>query len=94
MQRRKWSYEEKYRIVKESFSDGADYILRKYNISPAMLSDWKVNVARHGSFTGVELNGAAVLIQLRNENEYLRRIVARQALELALRAEVIKNSSY
>jgi putative transposase len=65
---------------------------RKYNISPSLLARWKKKYLEKG-VQGLQPAYHRVdpeLRALQEENERLKRIIAKQALEIEIKTEVLK----
>jgi len=98
-QRRIFTPEDRYSIVQESIRDGHSEISRKYNLSPSLLRRWKQKYLDNGK-EGLRNSYPRVDPQLRaleEENERLKRIVAKQAIELergrpAVKSELLKKT--
>ena len=82
-------------ILEEAERNGGAETCRKYNLSPTLLGKWKRNYLKTGS-TNDRRRGRKPLDpeiqQLREENEKLKRIVAKQALELEVKTELLKKT--
>jgi transposase-like protein len=93
--RRTFSAEERMSLLQEAERNGFMETCRKYNLSPNLLSRWKRKYLTTGS-TSDSRRGRKPLDpevqQLRDENEKLKRIVARQALELEVKTELLKKT--
>ena len=91
-QRRKFSPEEKLSILQECERDGTMETCRKYSLSPSLISYWKQKYLKQGvgglkpSYRKVD----PALKSMQEENERLKRIIARQALELEVKTELLK----
>ncbi|WP_227687293.1 transposase [Spirosoma arboris] len=82
--RRSFTPEDRYSIVQEAIRDGHAETCRKYNLSPSLLRKWRLKYLSKGK-EGLKDSYARVDPQLRaleEENERLKRIVAKQALEI------------
>ena len=93
--RRKFTPEEKLSIVMEAEREGMAETYRKYNLSPNLLSNWKQKYLK-GGVSG--LKGSYKRVdpekrELEQENERLKRIVAKQALELEFKSELLKHAN-
>jgi transposase-like protein len=67
---------------------------RKYNLSPTLLSKWKQRYLAKGT-EGLKPAYKRVDPEVRaleEENERLKRIIARQALELEVKTELLKKT--
>ena len=91
---RKFSPEERLSILQEAEREGTVETSRKYNISPSLLSKWKERYVSKGA-AGLKPQYHRVDPQvsaLEEENERLKRIIARQALELEVKGELLKKT--
>lgn len=92
--RRSFSAEEKLSIVQEAEREGNAATYRKYNLSPNLMHRWKQQYLAKGMGG---LKNAYKKIdpekrQLEDENERLKRIIAKQALELEFKTELLKHA--
>lgn len=91
---RKFSPEERLSILQEAEREGYTETCRKYNLSPSLLSKWKQRYLSKGveglkpSYRRVD--PAARLLE--EENERLKRIIAKQALEIEIKSELLKKT--
>ncbi len=92
--RRKFSPEEKLSIVREAEREGAPSTYRKYNLSPNLLIRWKEKYLSQviGGLKGSYKRIDPEKRELEEENERLKRIVAKQALELEFKTELLKHA--
>jgi transposase-like protein len=93
-QRRTFSAEDRYSIVQESLRSGPSEVSRKYSLSPSLLRRWKEKYLASGK-DGLRDSYSKVDPQVRaleEENERLKRIVAKQALELEVKSELLKKT--
>jgi transposase-like protein len=93
--RRKFSAEERMSILQEAERNGGAETSRKYNLSPSLLAKWKRNYLKNGSTADGRRGRKPLdpeLLELREENEKLKRIVAKQALELEVKTELLKKT--
>ncbi|TAG90816.1 MAG: transposase [Bacteroidetes bacterium] len=91
---RKFSPEERLSILQEAEREGTVETSRKYNLSPSLLSKWKERYLTKGA-AGLKPQYHRVDPQVRaleEENERLKRIIARQALELEVKGELLKKT--
>ena len=91
---RKFSPEERLSILQEAEREGTVETSRKYNLSPSLLSKWKERYLTKGA-AGLKPQYKRVDPELRaleEENERLKRIIARQALELEVKGELLKKT--
>ena len=92
--RRQFSPEEKYSILQEAEREGHSEICRKYNLASSVLAYWKRKYLAKGK-DGLKPGYKRIDPEVRaleEENERLKRIVAKQAIELEFKTELIKNS--
>lgn len=92
--RRKFSPEERLSIIQECDREGQSVTCRKYNISPSLVQRWKQKYLAKG-MQGLQRNYHRIdpqVRQLEEENERLKKIVARQALELEFKTELLKHA--
>ena len=93
--RRTFAAEERLSLLQESERNGFMETCRKYNISPNLLARWKRKYLETGSTQDSRKGRKPLdpeLVQLRDENEKLKRIIARQALELEVKTELLKKT--
>lgn len=93
-QRRTFSAEDRYSIVQESLRSGPSEVSRKYSLSPSLLRRWKEKYLASGK-DGLRDSYPRIDPQVRileEENERLKRIVAKQALELEVKSELLKKT--
>ena len=93
---RKFSPEERLFILQEAEMEGTVETSRKYNLSPSLISKWKERYLTKGA-AGLKPQYNRVDPQVRSleeENERLKRIIARQALELEVKGELLKKNTY
>jgi len=83
--RRKFTQEEKLHILQLANQLGTTKVLREYKLSYSVFSRWKDQMGM-GTFTKAD----ADLLELRQENIRLKRIVADQALELEMKREQLR----
>lgn len=92
--RRSFTPEERLSIIREAEREGYTETCRKYNLSPALLSRWKKKYQEKGA-EGLKPAYRRVDPEVRaleEENERLKRIIARQALELEVKTEMLKKT--
>ena len=93
-QKRVFTVEEKHSILQEAEREGYMETCRKYNLSPTLLSKWKQRYLAKGA-EGLKPAYKRVDPEVRaleEENERLKRIIARQALELEVKTELLKKT--
>ncbi len=92
--KRTFSPEERLSILQESQREGQTATCRKYNIAPSLFIRWKKKYLEKGidglkpSYKRVD----PVLLALEEENERLKKIVAKQALQIEVQGELLKKT--
>jgi transposase-like protein len=92
--KRKFGLEEKLQILREGENQGVDVTCRKYQIARSLYYNWKGKFDRQGpdglapQYHWVDPRIRA----LEKENERLRKIISRQALELEVKEELLKKT--
>jgi putative transposase len=92
--RRSFSPEERLSILQEAERDGVMVTCRKYNLSAALLSTWKQRYVSKGvdglkpAYNRVDPEKR----ELELENERLKKIIAKQALEIEVKNELLKKN--
>lgn len=92
--RRQFSPEEKHSILQEAEREGHSEACRKYNLASSVLTYWKKKYLARGK-DGLKPGYKRIDPEVRaleEENERLKRIIAKQAIELEFKTELIKNS--
>jgi putative transposase len=92
--RRKFTPEERLSIVQEAQREGHDETCRKYSLSPSLLTKWKSRYLSKG-LNGLKDSYKRIDPQTRElelENERLRRIIAKQALQIEVQGELLKKT--
>lgn len=90
--RRQFSPEEKYSILQEAEREGVTETARKYNLAHSVLNYWKRKYLANGK-DGLRASYRKVDPQLRaleEENERLKKLIAKQAIELEFKTELLK----
>lgn len=90
--RRKFTPEEKLSIIQEAEREGAVVTCRKYNLSHSLLSHWKKKYLRQGlqGLKGSYKRIDPAVRALQEENAQLKRIIAKQTIELEFKTELLK----
>jgi putative transposase len=83
-QRRKFTEDEKMHILHLAKQTNISKVLRDYQLSYSVFSRWKQQIEGSPSISSSNED----LINLRNENTRLKRIIAEQALELEIKREM------
>jgi len=92
--KRKFSQQERLEILREVEQNGIEETLRKHNLSRSLYYRWKNKFDRCGvdGLTDQYYRVDPAIKTLEKENERLRKIVARQALELEVKEELLKKT--
>lgn len=93
-QRRQFTPEEKHSILQEAEREGHTETCRKYNLASSVLAYWKKKYLANGK-EGLKASYKRTDPQVRSleeENQRLKRIIAKQALEIEFKTELIKKS--
>jgi len=92
--KRTFTAEERLSIIQEGEREGQAETLRKYNIAPSLYSRWKRKYLNEG-FSGLKDKYRRIDPEkrlLEEENERLKRIIAKQALEIEVKSELLKKN--
>ena len=90
--KRKFTPEEKLSLLQEAEREGSAVTCRKYNISHSLISYWKrkyLGQGLHGLKAAYKRVDPAVRA-LQDEKEGLKRIIAKQTIELEFKTELLK----
>lgn len=93
-ERRSFSPEDRLAIVQEGQREGTTATCRRYNLSPSLFAKWRSKYLANGveglkpAYPRVDPQVKA----LEEENERLKRIIARQALEIEVKSELLKKT--
>ena len=92
--RRKFTPEERLSILQEGERDGHSITLRKYQIAPSLYARWKHKYLQEGIYglKDKHIKVDPALRELELENERLKRIIAKQALEIEVKSELLKKT--
>ena len=93
-ERRVFSPEDRLAIIQEGQREGTTVTCRKYNLAPSLYAKWKNKYLSKG-VEGLKSAYKRIDPELRaleEENERLKRIIARQALEIEFKSELLKKS--
>ena len=93
-QRRKWSEAEKLQIIQEAEHNGLTETLRKHNLAQSLFHRWRRLYNGEG-LEGLKPKYRTVdpeVKRLQQENERLKKIIAKQALEIDFKDELLKKS--
>ena len=93
---RKFNIEEKLSILQEGENYGVEITCRKHNLSRSLYYRWRSMFNTHGH-DGLAPQYHKVDPEVRvleKENERLKKIIARQALELEVKEELLKKTKF
>lgn len=93
-ERRSFSPEDRLAIVQEGQREGTTSVCRKYNLAPSLYARWKSKYLSKG-VEGLKPAYHRIDPEIRaleEENERLKRIIAKQALEIEVKSELLKKS--
>ena len=92
--KRKFTPEEKLQILREAEQQGLEQTLRKHNLARSLYYRWK-NAFNSQGIDGLQPKYHRVDPTIRNlekENERLRKIIAKMALEIEVKTELLKKT--
>ncbi|HAJ99716.1 MAG TPA: transposase [Bacteroidales bacterium] len=92
--KRKFDLDEKLQVLREGESHGVEVTCRKYQIARSLFYNWKNKFDRQGT-DGLAPRYYKVdpaIKVLEKENERLRKIISKQALELQVKEELLKKT--
>ena len=92
--KRTFTPEERLSLVQEASKEGFTQTCRKYNIGPSLLNRWKKKYLEQGlnGLKSARVVADPKVKELELENERLRKIIAKQALELEVKGELLKKT--
>ena len=93
-ERRNWSEAQKLQILQEAQQNGVTETLRKYNLSSSVYRRWRRAYNGEG-MEGLRPHFKTIdpeVKRLQQENERLKKIIAKQALEIDFKDELLKKS--
>ncbi len=93
VQKRKFTKEEKQRIVKEAQSNGVTSTLDKYGVYPSTYYSWKKKLdtmGEKGLSHGMTPAHLKEIRRLEKENQLLKEIIAEKELESKLKDDLLK----
>ena len=92
--RRTFTPEERLSIVQEGQREGRSETCRKYNLSTSLYDRWRRKYLEYG-IEGLKSKYKKIdpaVRELQEENERLKRIIAKQALEIEVKSELLKKT--
>ncbi|HSV88235.1 MAG TPA: helix-turn-helix domain-containing protein [Bacteroidales bacterium] len=92
--KRKFDLDEKLRILREGETNGVEVTCRSYQIARSLFYNWKNKFNRQGpdGLAPRYHRADPVTKALEKENERLRKIISKQALELEVKEELLKKT--
>lgn len=93
MEKRKFTKEEKLKIIKEASEQGVKLTLEKYSVFPASYYAWKKKMetmGEDGFSHGMTPDQLKRIRELEKENKLLKEIVIQKELEGKLKDELLK----
>jgi transposase-like protein len=92
--KRNFTVEEKVQILREAEEHGMLATCRKYDIVQSLFYRWKNRFDQYGidGLQGQYYRVDPKVRELEKENERLKKIIARQALELEVKTELLKKT--
>lgn len=93
-ERRQFTPEERLAIVQEAQREGVMQTTRKYNLAPSLVHKWKQRYLNKGmeglkpAYHRIDPDVRA----LEEENERLKKIIAKQALQIEVQGELLKKT--
>jgi putative transposase len=93
-QKRTFTPEERLSILQEGHREGQTATCRKYGIAPSLYHNWRHKYLAKG-VDGLKPNYQRVDPEkraLEEENERLRKIIAKQALQIEVQGELLKKT--
>lgn len=92
--KRKWSEAQKLAIIQEAEQNGITETMRKHNLAHSLYRKWRKAYNGEG-MVGLQPRYKTVdpaFKQLQIENQRLKNIIAKQALEIEFKDELLKKS--
>ncbi len=92
--KRVFTAEQKMDVLREVEQQGMVVTCRKYEIAQSLYYQWKRKFDQHGidGLQGQYYRVDPQVRELEKENERLKKIVAKQALELEVKSEMLKKT--
>lgn len=94
--KKKFSLEEKLQILNDGETQGVEVTCRKHHLARSVYYHWKNKFDRQGpdGLTPAYNRVNPEVKSLEKENERLRKIVAKQALALEVKEELLKKTKF
>jgi transposase-like protein len=90
--RRKFSDDDKIKILQEGTINGVPQTLRKYGIGQSLFYKWKRAFIRDGVTSLNDKSKDPELIRLQYENEKLKALIGEKEFELKIKDELLKKT--
>jgi transposase-like protein len=93
-QRKNYTPEERLSLVQEAQREGVTETSRKYNVASSLLHKWKQRYLNKG-LEGLKPTYKRIDPEVRaleDENERLKKIIAKQALQIEVQGELLKKT--
>ena len=90
---KRWSTEQKVKIVKEASTNGVRETLEKYGVYPATFYSWKKKfdqMGKEGFTHGMTKDRLARIKELEQEVELLKQLLAEEKISGSLKDELLK----
>lgn len=94
MEKRVFTVEQKMEVLRYAEANGMVAACRQFDIAQSLYYRWKNKFDRHGidGLQGQHYKVDPAVRELEKENERLKKIIARQALELEVKSELLKKT--
>ena len=94
--KRVFTAEQKMEVLREAEHNGMVATCRKYEIAQSLYYQWKNKFDQHGidGLQGQYYRVDPQMKELEKENERLKKIIAKQALELEVKSELLKKTQF
>ena len=92
--KRLFTPEERLSIIQEGQREGRAATVRKYDIAPSLYDKWRQKYLNQG-IEGLKNKYKRIdpaVRELQEENDRLKRIIAKQALEIEVKTELLKKT--
>ena len=94
--KRVFTAEQKMEVLRSAEQNGMVVTCRKYDIAQSLFYQWKRKFDQHGidGLQGQYYRVDPQVKELEKENERLKKIIAKQALELEVKSELLKKTQF
>lgn len=96
MEKRRFTKEEKLKVLSEAKGSGVTVTLEKYGIYPATYYSWKKKyeqMGENGFNHGMTVKHLKEIKRLEKENDLLKKLLAEKELEGRMQQELLKKST-